>query len=107
MSLDVTLTLMRPVDVFDRNITHNLNKMAIAAGIYNHIWRPDEIGIERASQLIIPLTEGLAKLKADPEHFKTFNPVNGWGSYNTFVDFVTEYLAACKLNPTAEITAER
>jgi hypothetical protein len=30
--------------VFDANITHNLNKMADAAGIYEACWRPEEIG---------------------------------------------------------------
>src|SRR5688572_29936062 len=45
--------------VYSANITHNLNAMAENAGIYMHLWRPDQIGIMTASQLIAPLTAGL------------------------------------------------
>ena len=33
MSLDVYLEVMKPTEVFSANITHNLNKMAEAAGV--------------------------------------------------------------------------
>jgi len=107
MSLDVYLTAVRPTEVYSRNITHNLNKMAEAAGIYMHLWRPEEIGIEKAEQLIAPLTEGLEKLKAEPEHYKQFNAPNGWGMYEHFVPFVEDYLEACVGNPDAEVRAHR
>jgi hypothetical protein len=93
--------------VYTSNITHNLGKMADEAGIYQHLWRPEEIGITKASELIYPLTEGLAKLKADPEHFKQFNAANGWGLYEHFVPFVEEYLKACIENPESEIEVSR
>ena len=34
--------------VCDLNITHNLNKMASELGVYEHLWRPDEIGVTKA-----------------------------------------------------------
>jgi hypothetical protein len=49
MSLDITLTVVRETSVFERNITHNLNRMADEAGIYGVIWRPEENGIETAA----------------------------------------------------------
>lgn len=107
MSLDVYLTAMRPKCVYERNITHNLNGMAEAAGIYYALWRPEEIGIETAAQLIEPLRAGLALLRSDPERFKKFNPDNGWGDYDGLVDFVSEYLAACEANPDAKVEANR
>lgn len=107
MSLDVYLTAVRPTEVYSRNITHNLNKMAAEAGIYEALWRPEEIGINRADQLIEPLTVGLAKLKADPEFFQKFNSPNGWGMYEHFVPFVEDYLQACKENPDAEVNVSR
>jgi hypothetical protein len=51
MSLDVSITRTQPTCVYDANITHNLGAMAKAAGIYMHLWRPDEIGIKTASEL--------------------------------------------------------
>jgi hypothetical protein len=107
MSLDVYLTAVRPTEVYSRNITHNLNKMAMEAGIYEALWRPEEIGIVRADQLIEPLTVGLEKLKADPERFKEFNATNGWGMYDNLIDFVEDYLQACKENPDAAVRACR
>jgi hypothetical protein len=107
MSLDITLTAVRPTEVYSANITHNLNKMAEAAGIYEALWRPEELGIRHAGLLIEPLSVGLAKLKADPMYYSQFNAPNGWGMYENFVPFVEKYLEACKANPDAEVHAYR
>jgi hypothetical protein len=94
-------------EVYWRNITHNLGEMASTAGIYKELWRPEEIGITTAEQLIIPLSIGLDLLIRDPEHFKQLNPPNGWGDYEGFVGFVSDYLRACKENPEAEVHVSR
>ena len=94
-------------EVYSANITHNLNTMAIEAGIYEHLWRPDEIAITKAKQLIYPLRVGLDILKSDPERFKKFNPENGWGSYEGLVEFVEDYLNACYQFPEAEVEVSR
>lgn len=107
MSLDVYLTAVRPTEVYWANITHNLGKMAKEAGIYQALWRPEEIGITHAEQLIEPLSVGLTKLKADPMYYSQFNAPNGWGMYEHFVPFVEKYLEACKANPDAEVRACR
>jgi hypothetical protein len=93
--------------VFEANITHNLNKMADAAGFYQAMWRPEEIGITTARQLIEPLTKGLEELRSKPDHYKTFNPANGWGSYETLIQFVEAYLLACTAYPSAEVSVSR
>lgn len=121
MSLDVTLTT--PADsadcphcgrsskpstvVFDCNITHNLNEMADAAGIYRHLWRPDELGITKAGELVKPLRAGLDRLKACPAKFEMFNPSNRWGSYAGLVKFVEQYLEACEAHPDALVSVSR
>ena len=105
----VVVTAEADVDtgVYSANITHNLGKMADAAGIYKALWRPEEIGITKASELVTPLTEGLAKLKADPAYFEQFNASNGWGMYEHFVPFVEQYLEACKAHPNATVSVSR
>jgi hypothetical protein len=85
---------------YQNNITHNLATMAAAVivekeTLYKYLWRPDEIDITTANQLIVPLTIGLNELKANPDKYKKFNPGNGWGTYEGLVKFVEEYLAAC------------
>lgn len=106
MSLDVMLTKMQPTEVYTDNITHNLTTMARAAGIYEALWSPETIGITKAAQLIIPLTEGLTRLKADPAEYEAHNAPNGWGMYEHFVPFVERYLAACVANPDADVTVD-
>ena len=107
MSLDVSLTKIAPCEVYSRNITHNLNTMAGAAGIYKHLWRPDELGIAKAFQLIEPLEKGLGLILSDPERFKKFNPANGWGDYEGLVEFVQEYLNECRENPDCDVSVSR
>ena len=104
MSLDVTLyrkkfvtydmvTFMEEEETLYRdNITHNLNKMAEIVGLYQYLWRPDEIDITKASQLIETLTIGLANLREDQLYLETFNPSNGCGNYYQLVEFVRLYL---------------
>lgn len=94
-------------EVYSSNITHNLNQMAEEAGIYQHLWRPDEIDIKKAKDLIEPLKDGLALLQSEPERFKAFNPSNGWGDYEGFVRFVGGYLTACCWFPEASVSVWR
>ena len=105
MSLDVTLS--NKEEVFDYNITHNLGKMASEAGIYYHLWRPEELDIQKAKELINPLVQALYLLETQPKLFKKHEPENGWGTYDGLVKFVTEYLKACRENPEAEISISR
>lgn len=95
------------VTLFEANITHNLNKMADQAGIYEALWRPEEIDCKIAHDLIGKLGLGLDVLKKEPEHFKQWNPSNGWGNYENLVSFVERYLNACIENPNAIISVSR
>lgn len=94
-------------EVFTANITHNLNKMAEAADLYMPIWCPEKIGISKASQLIAPLTKGLNEIMTNPDKYQVLNPSNGWGTYRQFVQFVKDYLNACKEYPDANVFADR
>lgn len=107
MSLDVSLIAIRPTEVYESNITHNLGRMAAELGIYRHLWYPEEVGITKAVQLIEPLATGLALLKSDPARFSAFNSPNGWGLYEHLVQFVDNYLEACRGNPDATVRVNR
>jgi hypothetical protein len=114
-------------EVYGANITHNLGRMASEAGLYEALWRPyqliegydipeddddAEYAFERENKVlakdIIPhLEKGLKELKERPEHYKTFNPSNGWGSYKGLVKFTENYLEACREYPETEIEVDR
>lgn len=107
MSLDVWLNDPAEGQVFDWNITHNLNTMATEAGIYRQLWRPDEIGALVAGDIADALEAGLILLVTQPDRFRAFNPENGWGDYSGLVCFVTEYHSACRKWPKATIGISR
>lgn len=107
MSLDVSLYVTQPVEVYTGNITHNLIEMAEAVSLYIPLWRPEKMGWTKASELIEPLRAGLALLQSDPYRFEKYNSPNGWGIFAGFVRFVENYLAACEKYPDAKIEVSR
>jgi len=115
MSLDVDLMITQPVSVYSNNITHNLGKMASAVivdeekslSLYNILWRPDESGFVKASEISDYLDLGWNILLSDPEKYKRYNPENGWGSYDGLCDFVYRYRNACWEYPESELRISR
>ena len=95
------------VSLFSSNITHNLNKMAAAVGIYEAVWRPEEVPINTAKEMIPILEKGIAELKKSPEKYKKLDSPNDWGTYKDFVPWLEEYLQACKEYPEALVVADR
>lgn len=107
MGLDVELIDADGEIIFSANITHNLTAMADAAGIYDAVWRPGEVGITKAGQLVNPLEAGLTQMQAEPARFEQFNAANGWGKLRQFVPWLQDYLNACRKHPEATASAER
>ncbi len=115
MGLDVSLYIevdvgkkeKKEIELYWANITHNLAKMAEAAGLYECLWKPDEIGAKYAKDIINCLENGLKELKSNPKKYKKYNSPNGWGLYKYFVPFVEKYLDACKEYPKALISVSR
>jgi hypothetical protein len=93
--------------LYSANITHNLGKMAKEAGIYRMLWRPEEIDVFKADQLILPLRIGIRRLEKDPAYYKRFDSPNGWGKYEHFLPWLKEYLKACEDNPDADVSVSR
>ena len=81
--------------------------LAKEAGIYEALWRPEEVDCEKAEDIIDVLEEGVRRLKNRPDYYKTLNPSNGWGSYEGLVEFVEDYVYACKENPSSTILISR
>ena len=93
-------------EYFYEKITHNLTKMADFCGLYEALWRPEEHGFVKASQLIPVLKEGLEKLRFHREVCLRLNPENGWGTYEHLLSFTERYLAACEKYPESIIRTE-
>lgn len=108
MSLDVYLEL-NGEEVYSANITHNLNKMANAVSpyFYQVLWRPEDLNMVHAEDLIHELRKGVSKLACAPSHYKQFDSPNGWGLYENFVPFVINYIEACEKFPKATVKVSR
>lgn len=93
--------------VFESGLSSGLIDMAKSAWLYREIWEPDEIGIVKAKQLIGPLKDGLTELLSKPKKYRLFNGKNDWATYDHFVSFVRNYLAACEEYTDADVVASR
>ena len=93
--------------VYDANITHNLGRMANAAGIYGILWRPDENGVATAHDLIARLERGIAAMEAAPARFRAFDAANGWGTYDDFLPWLRRLLDAAREFPGANVEVSR
>ena len=108
VSYDGGKTMLDQEDhVFEANITHNLNVMAGKAGIYEACWCPEEIGANKAKDIIGILKKGLQDMKRRPEYYAQFDSSNGWGTYSDFIPWIESYLNACKEHPEAKLNVSR
>ena len=89
--------------IFAQQVTHNLNTMAGACGLYGVMWHASEDEGTLGRDCIERLEKGLAELKAHPDHYRKFNPENGWGSYNGLVKAAEKILEACKRYPDYKV----
>lgn len=81
-------------ELYWANITHNLNKMAMEAGIYDVLWDAEEKGYKYSKDILPILTDGFCKMLKDPKHYKKFDSSNGWGTYDDFIDWIFSYIKA-------------
>lgn len=109
MSLDIYLRSLDgdTAGVWVGNITHNLNKMAEVAGVYKHLWRPEELGIERPVDLIVPLLKGAVFMLENAALCQQYSPKNGWGTYDDLLEFILGYAEKCAKYPFSEIIVSR
>lgn len=109
MSWDATLTADDGTVLGDWNYTHNTSKM-----IYDVLNRfgcvnggpqvPGGRWYDRLHGCTGPegaayLHEIIQALEADPDHYTTMNPANGWGSYEGLVKILTEMRNAVPERP--------
>ena len=106
MSLDIDL-IEHGESMWSANMTHNLNKIAIEAGVYECLWRPDEIGVKYARDNISNLRFALGIFHLKYDELKKLNPSNGWGDIDGLIEVTQDFLKACIEYPNAIIECDR
>ena len=114
MSLKLTLSnelkcphcngVVHDVEVYTCEITHNLGNMAQRIGVYKHFWRQEELGIDRAYQLKLPLRWAIDELTVRRNYYKQFEPSNKWGTVEEFIKWMVDLLGYCSENPEAKVS---
>lgn len=109
MSLDLDLIQIGPYPVFDINITHNLNRMARALGVYNLLWHPEKHkaytdGKLYASDCIEDINKAIKELSSNLTYYQeNYGPENGWGSAQGLLDDLREIRQAMENYPNSYI----
>jgi len=75
------------------NHTYNVYSMYLRA-MGNGL--TDLLNGKKCKDVIPILQEGIASMKDDPDTYKKMNPSNGWGTYETALEFLEKILDACE-----------
>jgi hypothetical protein len=86
------------------SITHNHWKMVDNASLYRAIWRPEELQITKAAQLIPILEQGLKHIEEHQDELCKLGTAN---DHTEVWSFVRAYLKACREHPDADIRVSR
>ena len=76
----------RDID-FEVNITFNVARMLMRAGIHPKVL--NDMTVEKALPIV---KNGYALLNDLPEYFTQFDAVNGWGTVETTLDAIRDFL---------------
>jgi hypothetical protein len=105
MSYDVYLTPTEDSDgeeLFWRNYTSNCAPMWRAAGA-----DLADMDGKPASQCGSVIGLAVQVMKNEPARFKAMNPPNGWGDYDSCIEFLAAIADACERDPEATVQVSR
>ena len=94
MSYDVYIVIdtgaAEPVEVFWRNYTSNCGPMWRHAGA-----DLQDFNGAPCTEAVGPLAEAVKRMEADPDTYRAMNPANGWGDYESCLEFMRDIATAC------------
>lgn len=89
------------------SIGGGLWRMAEQGGFYGYVWRPEEMGVTKASQMAVHLRRAIAWMESHRGDAPMFSGMGGPGSHAELLQSLREYLAACEEFPDADIEVSR
>ena len=112
MSLDFSLTVTvdtggrhpQTLYLYERNYTHNVTPMWQKAGCYDALYNSSG---QLAESIIPALDRAVHLMKRDPIGYRKLNPSNGWGDYDTALEFLRRTRIICHCHPLAMITISK
>ena len=100
MSLDLEFKVINcehcdSCSIYDFNYTYNVTKMWTEATGQEKLVQIEGLTGFQALEI---LNKGIKELCSKPEHYKQYNPPNGWGDYDSFVEWLTKLKRYCEDN---------
>lgn len=104
------------------NITHNMGNMAkhvpitfeleeemYSDTLYQYVWRGDEVSkyVCNTDVMSNVLISGIQYMIGNRNKLLQYNPENGWGNYDDFLDWLITYKRNCDENPNCTIEISR
>lgn len=98
MGIDITIKDKRI------GMTHNVSPMWREAGCYDILYNPP-VGTKGKNLLPI-LEKAIDDMNAYPEKYMALNPVNGWGSYDSALEFLQNLHRIARQHPRAKVRSD-
>ena len=97
MSLDISITAKREVNIYEANVTYNL------ADIYYKCIDKDEgyrlLDGMNCKEALPIINNAIKDMLENAEEYKKLNPSIGWGSYDGLLKQLQEMSNCCESNP--------
>lgn len=88
--------------------SHNVAEIAKAAGIHSQLWRGENHPeIQRCCHLVEPLDKAIVFIIKNRTDLLHLNPENGWGSVDSFLQFLVDLRASCQLHRRKKFIVSR
>ena len=97
MSWDINIKVIRPVSIFEANITYNLSDM-----YYKCLDKESGLKIfdgMNCKEALPILQKAIEDLIDNKKEYKKLNPENGWGSYEYLLGTFLDMRKCCIDNP--------
>ena len=96
MSLDISITAKREVEIYERNVTYNLADMYYKCIDKEKGFKKlDGMNCKEALPII---NDAIQDMLNNAEEYRKLNPSNGWGSYDGLLKVLQEMRTCCENN---------
>lgn len=104
MSLDISITAKKEVEIFETNITYNLSDMYYKAIDKDKGLR--KLNNMSCKEALPIINDGIADMLNNADEYRKLNPTNGWGTYEGLLARLQEMRNCCESNPDGIIRVE-
>jgi hypothetical protein len=88
------------VGLYWANITHNVASMWQRAGCFEALYKSAG---KAAADILPALERAEGEMRREPGAYRALDPSNGWGGYDSALEWLGKLIAACRRYPKAVV----